>query len=115
MNAPTQTGIVVQLSPAKGRGRYQGMYTMSWSVAALVAPLMSGFVIDHYGAAWLWAACAVIGTVAGFGYWLLMRTLPREEQVAVEALPEPAPVPCRGPAGPGRTGAAPAAAVERAC
>ncbi|NEE47586.1 MFS transporter, partial [Streptomyces sp. SID8455] len=63
VNAPTQTGLVVQLSPAQGRGRYQGVYTMSWSVAALVAPLMSGFVIDHYGAAWLWGACAVIGTV----------------------------------------------------
>lgn len=63
VNAPTQTGIVVQLSPSHGRGRYQGMYTMSWSVAALVAPLMSGFVIDHYGAAWLWGTCAVLGTV----------------------------------------------------
>lgn len=38
VNAPTQTGIVVQLSPAHGRGRYQGMYTLSWSAAALVAP-----------------------------------------------------------------------------
>ncbi|MGA5044167.1 MDR family MFS transporter [Streptomyces arboris] len=95
VNAPTQTGLVVQLSPAQGRGRYQGMYTMSWSVAALVAPLMSGFVIDHYGAAWLWGACAVIGTVAGLGYWLLMRNLPREEILADEAVPEPAPVPAQ--------------------
>ncbi|MER6237610.1 MFS transporter [Streptomyces clavifer] len=76
VNAPTQTGIVVQLSPAHGRGRYQGMYTMSWSAAALVAPLMSGFVIDHYGADWLWGTCAVLGTVAAGGYWLLMRNLP---------------------------------------
>ncbi|MFE6041639.1 MDR family MFS transporter [Streptomyces sp. NPDC056452] len=76
VNAPTQTGIVVQLSPAHGRGRYQGMYTLSWSAAALVAPLMSGFVIDHYGADWLWVTCAVLGTVAAFGYWLLMRKLP---------------------------------------
>lgn len=38
LNAPTQTGLVVRLSPAQGRGRYQGMYTLSWSVAALVAP-----------------------------------------------------------------------------
>ncbi|MFE7753162.1 MDR family MFS transporter [Streptomyces sp. NPDC057428] len=75
VNAPTQTGIVVQLSPSHGRGRYQGMYTMSWSVAALVAPLMSGFVIDHYGAAWLWGTCAVLGTVTAGGYWLLMRNL----------------------------------------
>ncbi|MDX3322201.1 MULTISPECIES: MFS transporter [Streptomyces] len=76
VNAPTQTGLVVRLSPVHGRGRYQGMYSMSWAVAALVAPLMSGFVIDHWGAEWLWGICAVVGTVAAAGYWGLMRGLP---------------------------------------
>lgn len=79
VNAPTQTGLVVRLSPVHGRGRYQGMYTMSWPVAGLVAPLMSGFVIDHLGAEWLWGLCAVIGTVAGVGYGVLMRRLPAED------------------------------------
>ncbi|MFI1359152.1 MDR family MFS transporter [Streptomyces sp. NPDC020898] len=96
VNAPTQTGLVVRLSPVHGRGRYQGMYTMSWSVAGLVAPLMSGFVIDHLGAEWLWGLCAVIGTVAGVGYGVLMRRLPAEgptEESAEEAETEkPAPV-----------------------
>ncbi|WP_328348055.1 MFS transporter [Streptomyces violaceus] len=78
VNAPTQTGLVVRLSPLHGRGRYQGMYTMSWSVAALVAPLLSGFVIDRLGAEWLWGLCAVVGTVAGLGYGALMRRLPEE-------------------------------------
>lgn len=78
VNAPTQTGLVVRLSPTHGRGRYQGMYTLSWAVAALVAPLMSGFVIDRFGAQWLWGTCAVIGTVAAVGYWSLMRGLPAE-------------------------------------
>lgn len=82
VNAPTQTGLVVRLSPLHGRGRYQGMYTMSWSVAALIAPLMSGFVIDGYGAEWLWGMCAGLGTVAGLGYWLLMRSLPAEAAAA---------------------------------
>ncbi|MFF9816695.1 MDR family MFS transporter [Streptomyces sp. NPDC014006] len=84
VNAPTQTGLVVRLSPVHGRGRYQGMYTLSWSVAALVAPLMSGAVIDRFGPVWLWAITAVVGTVAGTGYAVLMRRLPREE-------PAPAP------------------------
>ncbi|WP_216590373.1 MDR family MFS transporter [Streptomyces brasiliscabiei] len=79
VNAPTQTGLVVRLSPVQGRGRYQGMYTMSWSVAALVAPLMSGVVIDRWGAEWLWGMCAVIGTVAGVGYWALMRRIAEDE------------------------------------
>ncbi|MGV9450051.1 MDR family MFS transporter [Streptomyces sp. NPDC003635] len=89
VNAPTQTSLVVRLSPTHGRGRYQGMYTMSWAVASLVAPLLSGFVIDRWGAAWLWALCAVIGTVAGAGYAVLMRGLPTDDQPVAEV---PAPV-----------------------
>ncbi|MFJ9032036.1 MDR family MFS transporter [Streptomyces sp. NPDC102274] len=100
VNAPTQTGLVVRLSPVHGRGRYQGMYTMSWSVAALVAPLMSGLVIDRFGAAWLWCACAVLGTLAGAGYWLLMRGLSDPEEKAeggpLEA-PADAPVKAAAP------------------
>ncbi|AWW38895.1 MDR family MFS transporter [Streptomyces cadmiisoli] len=89
VNAPTQTGLVVRLSPVHGRGRYQGMYTMSWSVAALVAPLMSGLVIDRFGAEWLWGLCAVVGTAAGLGYGALMRRLPAGDTPGVKA-PAPA-------------------------
>ncbi|MFD9399835.1 MDR family MFS transporter [Streptomyces sp. NPDC060011] len=81
VNAPTQTGLVVRLSPVHGRGRYQGMYTLSWALASLVAPVMSGLVIDRFGAAYLWGLCAVVGTVAGLGYTLLMRRLPTEDSV----------------------------------
>ncbi|WP_406304262.1 MFS transporter [Streptomyces sp. NBC_00885] len=88
VNAPTQTGLVVRLSPLHGRGRYQGMYTLSWSVAALVAPLLAGFVIDRFGAEWLWGMCAALGTVAGLGYWLLMRGLPQEDAPGDAASPE---------------------------
>ncbi|MEU1270873.1 MFS transporter [Streptomyces sp. NPDC005799] len=79
INAPTQTGIVVRLSPVHGRGRYQGVYTLSWSLAALVAPLMSGLVIDRFGAQWLWGLCAAVGTAAGVGYGVLMRRMPEGE------------------------------------
>ncbi|MFJ9907058.1 MDR family MFS transporter [Streptomyces sp. NPDC101152] len=78
INAPTQTGLVVRLSPVHGRGRYQGVYTLSWSLAALVAPLMSGLVIDRFGADWLWGLCAAVGTVAAVGYGALMRRMPQE-------------------------------------
>ncbi|KUJ65306.1 transporter [Streptomyces albus subsp. albus] len=78
INSPVQMGLVVQLSPAHARGRYQGVYTMSWSVAALAAPLMSGQVIDRFGAAWLWGGCAVVGTATAAGYWLMLRGLPTD-------------------------------------
>ncbi|MEO3978407.1 MFS transporter [Streptomyces sp. CAU 1734] len=91
VNAPTQTGLVVRLSPVHGRGRYQGMYTLTWSVATLVAPLAAGFVIDGFGAGWLWGMCAVLGTVAGLGYGLLMRNLPAD--AGFPAVPAPVRVP----------------------
>ncbi|MET9832845.1 MFS transporter [Streptomyces sp. NPDC006385] len=91
LNAPTQTGLVVRLSPAQGRGRYQGMYTLSWSVAALVAPLVSGFVIDRYGAEWLWGMCAVVGTAAGVGYATLMRWMPAEKPADTVTPADPKP------------------------
>ncbi|MFE6127180.1 MDR family MFS transporter [Streptomyces sp. NPDC056437] len=100
VNAPTQTGLVVRLSPLHGRGRYQGMYTMSWSVAALIAPLLAGFVIDHYGAGLLWGMCAALGTVAGLGYWLLMRSLPEEEPAGAEVPAPVTPVPPVAPVTP---------------
>ncbi|KUL52888.1 transporter, partial [Streptomyces sp. NRRL F-4489] len=73
INSPTQMGLVVRLSPVHGRGRYQGMYALSWSVASLTAPLLGGTVIDHYGANALWAGCAAVGTVAAVGYGVLLR------------------------------------------
>jgi MFS family permease len=88
VNAPTQTGLVVRLSPVHGRGRYQGVYSLAWSLAALVAPLMSGTVIDRLGAEWLWGTCAVVGTVAGFGYGALMRRLPQEPRVEGDVMEE---------------------------
>ncbi|WP_094192129.1 MDR family MFS transporter [Streptomyces katrae] len=91
VNAPTQMSLVVRLSPVRGRGRYQGMYTMSWAVASLVAPLMSGFVIDRWGAGWLWASTGALGTVAAGGYWFLMRGLPSEPDGDPARASAPAP------------------------
>ncbi len=95
VNSPTQMGLVVRLSPVHARGRYQGVYTMSWSVAGLTAPLMAGFVIDRFGAGWLWGATGVLGTVTAVGYWLLMRGLPAEggqgASAGAPATPAPAP------------------------
>lgn len=87
ISSPTQMSLVAQLSPVHGRGRYQGMIVLSWSLATLTAPLAGGAVIDRFGPATLWAASAVVGTVAAVGYAVLGRRLRADEAKA------PAPVP----------------------
>lgn len=123
INSPTQMGLVVRLSPLHGRGRYQGMYSLSWSIASLAAPLLGGTVIDHYGADALWAGCAVIGTVAALGYGLLLRSLPGQAGAgavagsATDTTPASAvaPVPTDGsPSVPKDTTSGPAARVAAA-
>ncbi|MEV4504798.1 MDR family MFS transporter [Streptomyces klenkii] len=106
INSPIQMGLVARLSPVHGRGRYQGMYTLSWAAASLVAPIAGGTVIDRFGADALWAGCAVVGTITAVGYWVLMRRVPAagpategsrdgspEEPGAVPAAPDPATAP----------------------
>ncbi|RNG16615.1 MFS transporter [Streptomyces botrytidirepellens] len=75
ISSPTQMGLVARLSPVHGRGRYQGMNVLAWSLASLTAPLAGGAVIDRYGAPTLWAASAVVGTVAAVGYAVMGRRL----------------------------------------
>jgi MFS family permease len=74
--APAQASLVVQISPVHARASYQGLNSAAWSAAGAIAPLLSGLAIAQLGAGWLWGGCAVVGTVAGFGYWLLVRALP---------------------------------------
>ncbi|GAA2062474.1 MFS transporter [Streptomyces albiaxialis] len=101
INTPTQMGLVVRLSPVHGRGRYQGMYSMSWAAANLSAPLAGGYVIDRFGADVLWAASAVVGVIAAVGYALLLRRLGTGEETApVAAAPSPAPAEVTEPAAP---------------
>lgn len=79
INSPTQMGLVVRLSPTLGRGRYQGVYVLSSSLAALIAPLMGGFAIDSFGADSLWGVSALLGVGVAVGYGLLLRRMGRDD------------------------------------
>ncbi|MBD0735264.1 MDR family MFS transporter [Streptomyces sp. CBMA29] len=76
VHAPASMSVVADLAPATARGRYQGMYTLSWSAAAFAGPLAGGVTLDQLGRNTVWLGCAVLGTLAGAGYYLLLRGRP---------------------------------------
>ncbi|MEV7179236.1 MFS transporter [Kitasatospora sp. NPDC093679] len=86
MAAPTMMGLVAELSPARARGRYQGVYSLSWSLASFVGPAAGGYLLEHAGGRAVWGACAVFGTVAAGAFLLLGR------RPAPAAAPAGAPV-----------------------
>ncbi|MFJ2865020.1 MDR family MFS transporter [Kitasatospora sp. NPDC087314] len=70
---PTLMGLVAELSPTHARGRYQGVYSLSWSLASFIGPAVGGVLLERAGGGVLWGACGVCGTVAAAGYAVLGR------------------------------------------
>ncbi|MFF7214420.1 MDR family MFS transporter [Streptomyces sp. NPDC008238] len=99
LHAPASMSLVADLAPARARGRYQGMYSLAWPAASFAGPLLGGVALDRWGGGVVWGACAVVGTVAGAGYWTLLRERgPRAEPVdtvppapAKALVPQPEP------------------------
>jgi MFS family permease len=80
LQSPSTAALVAELSPAALRGRYQGVSSLSWSVAAAVAPVAGGFVQEHLGDAALWLGCAGVGAVVALAQ--LLSGPARERRIA---------------------------------
>ncbi len=49
------------LAPADLRGRYMGIASTTWSLGAVLGPLVGTALLDHAGRTALWVACAATG------------------------------------------------------
>lgn len=76
--APVNASIVAQLSPDHLRGRYQGAFTITWSLAAMASPLLGSMLLPVIGHEALWFGCAGIGlATAAMHLTLSARALPK--------------------------------------
>jgi len=73
MSSPTHSTIVAQLSSAEARGRYQGVFGMSWGAASAIGPLAGGQLMGAAGPGALWTACLGLGVVVAVGYLVTAR------------------------------------------
>jgi len=84
LQAGLLSSLVAGLAPPHLRGRYLGVFGMSFGLAALTGPLAGTQVLEHLGEATLWGACAVGGTAAGIG---LLRVSDAVQAAAVADAP----------------------------
>ncbi|MFC8720269.1 MDR family MFS transporter [Kitasatospora sp. NPDC057198] len=89
VTSPTMMALVAEHSPARARGRYQGVYSLSWSLASFVGPLGGGLLLQYAGSWALWGGCAAAGTLAALAFVAIGRRRPRPPVVgeAVAAAP----------------------------
>lgn len=88
LDQPAASTMVAGLSQTAIRGRYQGVYLVSSSVAAFIAPLLGGWVLDEFGSTVLWLSSFVICALAAAGHLVARR--PRERRIAQLAAAESA-------------------------
>jgi MFS family permease len=81
LSAPVSGTLTADLSPARLRGRYQGVAAMSFTASGCFAPIIGGFVIDHVGDLAVWLGCFGLGVLVAIGHLI---TGPRRERRAAE-------------------------------
>jgi MFS family permease len=91
LSSPSNATMLAELSPVALRGRYQGVWSLSWSGASFAAPVLGGLVQQHLGRTALWLGCGAIGAVVAVGH--LLSGPSRERRAAALAtvtIPAPA-------------------------
>lgn len=66
---PFLTTYTVNRAGKKSKGKYLGLYGMSYSLALIVAPALGTFLIDYFGYRFLWVSMFCLASVAGFGFY----------------------------------------------
>ncbi len=71
MIMPTASTYIANIAPADMRGRYMSFFSLSWGVAAGLAPWIGGNLGDAFEPRVTWFAAAAVGTAAALGFAIL--------------------------------------------
>ncbi len=75
---PFMVTYTIKRAGAHNRGAYIGLYTLSFSAAFILSPLIGTKVIAHYGYATLWWAASILCLVTAAGFLATMRNKTRQ-------------------------------------
>jgi MFS family permease len=70
---PTSTTLTANLAPSDMRGRYMGVYTISWGMAFGFGPVLGGMLNDNLGPTAIWYGAAMLAAGAAAGFLILGR------------------------------------------
>lgn len=73
--APTGSAMAANLAPADMRGRYMGLYGLTWGVSFGLGPVVAGLLNDTVAPAAMWVFAGAAGLAAAVGFALLGRRM----------------------------------------
>lgn len=80
---PTSSTYAANLAPADKRGRYMGLYGLTWGVASGIGPLFAGMVGSAWGAEAPWFFGGTMGLVSVLGFLALAAGWVRRKPIAL--------------------------------
>jgi len=83
--APMAEGFVAARAAPEARGRFMGLFVLSWSTAHVIAPLTGTLVYGRFGADTLWFGCGVVGVLLWLGFSVLSRYSQRRQRCSSTA------------------------------
>jgi len=72
---PTANAVTASLAPPDMRGRYMGLYGLTWGIAYGLGPVFGGLLSDQIAPAAIWVGGLAVGLAATAGFALLGRAL----------------------------------------
>ncbi|TYC06884.1 MFS transporter [Micromonospora sp. WP24] len=89
LQSPSNATLIAELSPGELRGRYQGVFSLSWQIAGAAAPILGGLIREHAGNSTLWVGCAILGGVMAVAH-LISGPARERRAVALRSVATPA-------------------------
>jgi len=86
LESPTRSAVVAAMAPASARGRYQGMFVMTWGVGQMIGPTIGTKVWHDAGPFALWAGCAALAVTVALTLWAT--AAPRRARIELAAREE---------------------------
>lgn len=66
---PSSSAYVAELSPATRKGEYMGLFSMTFSIGSIAAPIFGTNILEIFGATTLWLVSLVFGVVSAIMMW----------------------------------------------
>jgi MFS family permease len=74
--APVSTVLVADMAPETVRGRYMGVFGLTWGIGYGLGPTLGGTVMDNLGGRYIWHTSLILGSMAAAAFLLLGRFVP---------------------------------------
>jgi MFS family permease len=80
LRSGVSSSLVAALAPADARGRYNGVWVMSWGFASSLGPLVGARVLATWGPHVLWPGCLALAVIVAGAF--LATAGPRRRRLA---------------------------------